>query len=136
MPTQRNLKDANLHLEKYLPAAAATNYSDSLDLGSASPGMSVEDTELRVTIPALPNNTDSSKTTTLTLQDSADDSSFADVDPLHQIQIAGVASTGSAAATKRLRLPSTIRRYVRFAQAVPSGAGDNTAGLVEYDLLT
>ncbi len=136
MPTQRNLKDANLHVEKYLPAAAATNYSDSIDLGSTSPGQSVESNEFRVTVPALANHTDNTKTILITLQDSANDSSFADVAPLHQVQEVGVATTGSAAATYRLRLPSTIRRYVRFSQVVPSGAGDNTAGLVEYDLLS
>ena len=45
-------------------------------------------------------------------------------------------SRGSAAAEYRLRAPSTVRRYVRFSQVVPSGAGNNTAGLMEYDLLT
>lgn len=136
MPTQRIIKDANLHLEKYLPAAAATNYSASLDLGSANPGMSIEQTEFLVTLPALANNTDNSKTILITLQDSADDSSFADVTPLHQVQVVGVTSTGSAATTYRLRAPSTVQRYVRFKQVVPSGAGDNTAGLMQYDLLS
>lgn len=133
MPTQRNLKDAALHQEKYLPAAAADNQSPTIDLETVTPGMSVEGMELEIKVPALPNHTDSSKVITLTLQESADDLSYANANPLIQCRVPGVGSTGSAETTFRVRLPSTTKQYIQFTQAVPSGAGDNTAGLVAYD---
>jgi len=135
MPTQKNLKDANLHYEKYLPAAAATNQSPTIDLGQVAGGAVPNDFEILITVPALANNTDSAKTTTLVLQDSADDSSYADTDPVITINIPGVTSTGSAARTVRVRVPSTVARYLQFTQTVPSGGGDNTLGLIQYDLV-
>lgn len=128
-------RDANFYATKAFPAAAATNYSDSFDLGAISGGIDSRLFVVEIAIPAMPANVDNTKTATLTLQDSADNSSFANVAPLHQCQIVGVASTGSAAVTYIIRVPPSIRRYVRFAQAVPSGGGDNTGVSVAYSLL-
>lgn len=125
------LKDAELQARKYLPAAGATNYSDAFDLG---PDADSRVMAIQVQVPALANHVDTSKTITLTLQESADNVTFTDVAPLHQCQVAGVVSTGSAAAEFWLHAPPGVKRYIRFAQAVPSGDGDNTGGEVAYDL--
>lgn len=134
MAVTRSLKDATLIKTKVMPAAAATNYTDSIDLGTTYPGATVEEHELEMAIGAMANNTDSSKTILFTLQDSADDSTFLDVSPLNQLQVDGVAVTGSVAVTKKIRLPSNVRRYIRVSQVVPSGAGDNTAVTQTYSL--
>lgn len=139
MSTQLNRKDANLHWEKYLPAAAASNQSPSIDLGQVAGAGEGTRFELLVSVPALPNHTDSTKVVTLTVQESSDDAvgdAYANQNPLIQCRIPGVTSTGSTAQTFRIRLPSTSERYIQITQTVPSGDGDCTAGLVEYDILT
>jgi hypothetical protein len=142
MPTKRSLKDALLNVSKYLPAAAAANQSPTIDLGSVVAG-EPKLLEIEVSVPALPNNTDNTKTITLRLQDSADDVTYADVGveaaagvgdaPRIECRLAGVTTTGSVAKIFRVALPSTARRYLQFTQTVASGGGDNTAALVTYE---
>jgi len=135
MPTQRNLRDANFIKTKALPAANATNLTDVIDLQAVLGNPDPEAFLIEVAVPALPANSDATKTILITLQDSEDDSSYADVEPLIQCKIPGVATTGSAAKTFTFRTPPGLRRYVKFLQTVPTGAGDNTAKSVTYSLL-
>jgi hypothetical protein len=130
------MKDAALHLESYLPAAGAAAVAGPLDLGVDNPNFSDNwrQGRLRVAVPALPNNTDTSKTITIDLQDSSDGgATFADTAPLVRVQIAGVATTGSAAAVVDCPLPPGLRGPLRVNITVPDGAGDNTAALVNID---
>ena len=127
----RSIEDADLKNTKYLPAAAATNTSDSFDLGG---GLRPENVEVKIIVPALANHTDSTKIILLDLYDSSDDSSFTVVAPLIECKVPGVASTGSLETTFQFSLPKGVARYVRFLQTVPSGDGDNTGGLVTYSL--
>lgn len=134
MATNRKFKDAQLIDTEYLPAAAATNYCASFDLKAAN--AFVESMQVEVAVPACPNNTDNTKTIKLTLQHSSDNVTFADTtSPLVEMQIAGVAITGSAAVTKYFAIPSGLNRYIRFKQVVEAGGGDNTAVLVTYSLV-
>jgi hypothetical protein len=135
MATTPWIRDGNFVQTKAFPAAAATNYATAFDLGAAADGNDTRLYALEIAIPALANNTDNSKTILLTLQDSADNSSFANVAPLVQIQIPGVTTTGSAAVTYVIYLPPSIRKYVRFSQVVAVGGGDNAASEVTYSLL-
>ncbi len=134
------MKDTLLQSAGYLPAAGAANTTPSIDLGSSRAGdtcagaVRPADVFLEVSVPAMPNNTDNSKTVTIDLYDSADDASFAEVDPLVSIKVPGVASTGSAARTVRYPLPPT-RRYIALRNTVPTGAGDNTGCQVIADLV-
>jgi hypothetical protein len=139
------MKDKALHLEINFPAAGAAVQTGTLDLGVDNPGASVGGKtrnfsdqwrlgRLRVTVPALPNNTDNTKTITVRLQDSGDyGATFADTNPQIQVNIAGVAATGSAAALFDVPLPPDVRGPVQFTVTVPAGAGDNTAQLLEID---
>lgn len=122
-PTKR---DASLVKTKALPAAAATNYSDSIDLGTNASYGAALDAEIEIDIPALPSLVDD-KTATFTLQDSADDSSFADVDIYSSIVLTGASSAGASAVNRRLPIAPTLRKYVRLKQVVQSAGGDNTA---------
>jgi len=126
-PNNRGLKSEDTTKFKALPAAAATNYSDSIDLGTdpATHGVLLEG-KLEIYLPATPSLVDA-KTVTLTLQDSADDSTFTDVTGIATVVATGASSAGAAAITREVPIPSTLRRYVRLKQAVLTAGGDNTA---------
>jgi hypothetical protein len=127
----RNVKDAALIVTKALPAATATNVSDSINLGST--GYKPENIEVEIEVPAMPLHV-TANNTTLTLHDSADNSSFAEVDPLTQTKILGVVSVGSSAKTVRFRLPPNVRQYIAFSQT--AGATDTlTSYTMTYRLL-
>jgi len=76
-------------------------------------------------VPAIADHT-TANNTTLTLHDSADDRTFAEVVPLTQVKVLGVVSTGSVAIVARFRLPPNVRRYIRFSQT--AGATDDLTG--------
>lgn len=120
------IRDTNLKETKALPAAAATNYSDAIDLLDSAPGLKMRNAEIEVALPATPLLVDA-KTVTLTLQDSADGSSFAAIPTLAPIVATGVSTSGAAAITRLFKLPENVRRYIRLKQDVLTGGGDNTA---------
>lgn len=129
------MKDAALEVSKYLPAAAASNNTDSIDLGragGADRGERAPIIVIEVNVPALPNHIDPTKTITLDLYSSADDAAFTEVAPLIQCKIAGVADGGAPAQTFSYPLPASVLQYIRWKQTVPAGAGDNTAGEITY----
>ncbi len=131
----RQIRDAHFDQEQAFPAANADNATAGFELeaekGAAEPDLF----ECELRIPALPNNTDDTKTVTLTLEDSEDGESYAPVDPRIQALVPGVASTGSAARTVRFRLPSRTRRFIRIAAAVEADGGDNTAASYGFALI-
>lgn len=135
MVSERTIRDASLVVTKALPAAAASNNSDSIDLESIGSSV-LESIELEIVIPATPSLVEA-KTVIVHLEDSADDSTFADIDELGSITVTGAAAAaGGAAVTKKFRLPSTTRRYVRFSSAVLTGGGDNTGVSVTMSILS
>jgi hypothetical protein len=121
----RNLSDAGLTVTKAMPAAAANHNTPTLDLGQVTGG-DVEAAVIEIAVPALPSLVDA-KTVTITIQDSANDSSYAAIDPLISTVITGAGGVGAAAKTIRFRLPPVCRRYVQANIAVLTGGGDNTA---------
>jgi hypothetical protein len=120
------IRDTNLKKTKALPAAAATNYSDAIDLLDSAPGIKTRNAEIEVVLPATPSLVDA-KTVTLTLQDSADGSSFAAIPTLATIVATGASGAGAGAITRLFKLPETVRRYIRLKQDVLTAGGDNTA---------
>lgn len=120
------IRDTNLKVTKALPAANATNYSDALDLQEKAPGIKMREWQLEVVLPATPNLADT-KTATVTVQDSADNATFADVATLAPIVATGAGGVGAAAATRLFKLPEDVRRYVRVKQVIAAVGGDNTA---------
>lgn len=128
--------DATLHVETYLPAAGATAVSGTIDLhvDGDSYGNAWRKGRIRVTIPALPNHTDSTKTILLDMQQQpAAGGAFANTAPLIEVQVPGVASTGSAAATVDCPMPPLLTGPIRFNMTVPAGDGNNTGGLIQFD---
>ena len=128
-------RDAKLITTKALPAAAANNSHDGIDLGArTSPnGVFPGEVELLIEWPALPALADT-KVVTFKVQDSADNSTFADLG-LSVTTAAGAGGAGAAAGSKGFRLPKNVRRYVRVNQAVDSAGGDNTARTTTVSLV-
>jgi len=129
-----NIRDAALKVTKACPAANANHNTATIDLGCKNPGASVESFEVEIAIPALPDLVDG-KTLTVKLQDSADNTTFADVEQLASVVVTGADSKGSAASTVVVRLPSDVNRYVQANLAVAASGGDNTAKSVVVSLL-
>ncbi len=120
----RNLRDAAFVAAIALPAAAATAYTPSLNIGQTV-DQNLEAMEFEIAVPALPALVEN-KTVTISVQDSADNSSFAAIDPAISTVITGGSGNGAAAKTVRFRLPSTARKYVRLKIDVLTAGGDNT----------
>ncbi|MDQ8206214.1 hypothetical protein QEH52_01740 [Coraliomargarita sp. SDUM461003] len=130
----RNRRDATFLTSLTLPAAGSNDDSASIDLESAAPGTVAESIELEIAIDDLPNLADD-KNATVVVYDSADDSTFAEVEALASVIVTGAGGAGAAGKTVDLKLPSSIRRYIRINGAVDADGGDNTAAAVTMDLL-
>lgn len=107
-----------------LPAAGASAVTASLDFGTALPGP--QKITLALELPALPSLANT-KTATLEVEDSADNSSFAPIPGTGNMSVVGAGGTGAAAKIFRLNLPPVFRRYVRAKATVQADGGDNTA---------
>jgi hypothetical protein len=120
----RSLIDAKLITTKVLPAAAANNAHDGIDLGTITLGDVI--LEAKIDVEALPSLVDA-KNATFTLQDSADGVNFLAIPALSSLTLTGAGGAGAAKATRYVYLPRTTRRYVRLYQAVDAAGGDSTA---------
>lgn len=130
LPTnQRAVLDANYIVTRALPSSASTVYSASLDLGDAVSGIPYATTEtinVQIVAPALsssPKLADSG-TVTYTLEDSADNSSFAAITGLSTLVQTGASSSGAPAATRTIKLPPITRRYIRLNVTSATSPGD------------
>lgn len=122
--SDRNIKDAKLLVTKVFPAAAANDNTGTIDLQVA--GYKPEGMALQISWPALPNLADA-KTIIFTIQDSADNNTFASLGITYTLTGAG--GVGVAAGSINFRLPAHTRRYVQVNRAVLVAGGDNTAGV-------
>lgn len=128
----RQIKDAQKVVTKAAPADGASNQSPTIDLGAGP--FKPEEMEVEISFPAIAALADT-KTLTITLQDSADDSSYADTDPVISTSVVGVSTNGSAAKKVRFRLPASTRRYIQFTQTAVASAGTITGSTITYSLL-
>jgi hypothetical protein len=135
MISTRTIQDFDLTVTTALPAAAANADSASIDLEATGPA-ALESVELEIILPATPSLTEDD-TITLTIQDSADDSTFSAIEELATLVVTGAAAAaGGPAATRKYRLPSSTRRYINVNAAVLTGGGDNTAVSYTWRLLS
>jgi hypothetical protein len=125
-------RDATLIATKALPAAGATAISDAIDLGGVD--ATLGRIEIELVVPALPNLA-ATKNAVFTLKDSADNVTFAAIGELAALTLTGVSTSGAAAATRAVRLPSSARRYLRFDVTVDAAGGDSTAKSATLSLL-
>jgi len=92
-------------------------------------GGDVEKVVFELSAPAASGITDA-KVVTYTLQDSADGSTFAAVDPATSTTQTASGGAGIAAKTVRFRFPANTRRYVRIAQTMTATAGTVSGSMV------
>ena len=118
------LKDAQLTQSVALAAAGASASTAPLDLSQTPPNE--HNFEVELTLPKLADLADG-KSVTATLEDSEDGVSFAAIPELANFAVTGSGGNGSAAATRRVRLPSSARRQLRATVATEAAAGDLTA---------
>jgi hypothetical protein len=124
----RNQQDQNFVSTVTLLAAGAN--TASFDLEQAVGG-DVERVVFELAGPALTTaQLTDAKVVTYALQDSADNSSWAAVDPAISTTQTGAGGAGAAAKTVRFRLPANTRRYVRIAQTATATPGTLTAAMV------
>jgi hypothetical protein len=121
----RERLDALTTVTKALPAANANVNSATIDLETVD-NSALEHVELIVSIPATTTLADGTDIT-VKVQDSADDSSYADVAGLGSQIVTGKTGDGSDAVTLRWKLiPGKVRRYVQVNVAVENLGGNNT----------
>ena len=126
--------DATLIETKAWPAAGATAYSDSIDLKHVSStlgltGVPNPRVEFKIELPALANLV-ATKYAKATMQHSADDSSFTDVETGHYwSQTAGTAN-GVSAVEGYWKPGADTKRYIRLKLEVEDSGGNNTASSV------
>lgn len=137
------MKDAQLHLGVYAPAAGASVQINPMDLGIDQPGFSSQWRlgRLRIAWPAMPNLTSTTDNITVTLQDSPDGVTFANTGatvgttPLIQVQVPGVALTGAAAGYTDIPIPPLTRGPIGLLVSATANAGNNTPALITADWL-
>ena len=127
------LRDKTLIQTKALPNGAASTVTDGFDLETAS-GEFLADVELELDVPAL-TSTEVADTQTITyIVETSATSGFGSVTTLLTVQTV-TGSSGVAALNRRIRLPSTIQRYVRV-KATKTGASNASTSSMTVSLLT
>lgn len=131
LPNRRGLADANQFVTTAYSAANTVANSSSIDL-TQSYSLS-ELLAVQVDTDAMPNFTSNVNTVTFYLQDSADNSNFANIPELGTTVLRGVATSGpsSTLATfgglDQYKLPPSTRQYIRLSAASTAGSGVNTS---------
>lgn len=128
-------EDALLRSTQAFPAANANADSDGWKIPHGSNSAPDPSLCVKITFPDLAAHSDTNDTITATLQDSADGVTYAAVNPLVQLSLVGVASTGTTGGDYILPLPPNVREYVRVRVNNPSGgptitSSNWTAGVV------
>ena len=118
--------DKSMERTKALPAAAASAVTDVVDLGATEFGPVGANLEVQLSVEATPSLVDD-KTITFTFEDSADDSSYAQIVGSPTYVVTGASSAGAAAAAWSFRLPQHTRRYLKAKATVLTGGGSNIA---------
>ncbi len=121
-------RDAALEVSRALPNGAATVTSTALQAKNDVAKDFAADTELEISAPAVTTGMlgDAATLKYSVVEGNAADLSDATVLAADVLVQTGAAGAGAAAATKRFRLPSTVKKYVGL-RAVKSAAGDATS---------
>jgi len=130
-PIPRAFKDLQLIETKALPAAAANNSTDAIDLQQTVVGVNLDAVDVQLSVPATPSLANAT-TITFTFQDSANGTDFDAIAGLATLVTTGAGGVGAAAVKRIVKLPPSTRQFLRVNAAVLTGAGDNTA--VSYSL--
>lgn len=122
--SERRLLDASLNKNVALPSGATTANTNGIDLGQATPFPITE--SLHVKLSTSTANGANNKNITVKLQDSADNSTFANIAALGALTVTDNNGAGYPAGSLTVALPPGVRRYVR-GQATGEANGGNAA---------
>jgi len=122
----RNLQDKNYTSTVAIAQAGANTAAFDLE---QVVGGDIEKVVFSLSAPTAAGISDT-KVVTYALQDSADGSSWAAVDPAISTTQTGASSSGIVAKEVRFRVPANTRRYVRIAQTMTASAGTVTGNMV------
>ena len=125
--SERRIEDAELTKNVALPIGATTANTAALDLGKAKPFPLTEAFHVKLTTEQATGA--NSKNITVKMQDSADGTTFADIDevaPLVVTEYGGNYPAGE----QTVQLPPSTRRYIRAQATGESNGGDPSAGVL------
>lgn len=133
-----NVRDASHVVTKALPNGAADIYTDGIDLGGSAQAQFAggHACELLIEAPALAT-ADLGDAATMKYEVQHDtDSAFGTAKSLYGVVLTqtGAGGAGAAAASKRVALPTDVKRYVRV-KATNSAAGDASDKSVTVSLV-
>lgn len=130
---ERRLQDDSLNKSVALPTGAATANTNSVDLGQATPFPITESfhVKLSTSTAAGANN----KNITVKVQDSADNSTFANIAAIGALTVTDANGAGFSAGTLTVSLPPTTRRYVRAQATSEANGGASNNGTLTVDFL-
>lgn len=130
-----SVADALLTITNALPTQTNTVNSSSLDLGPTTPALAGANSDFLISAPdGAALNT--GQTLTFTIQDSADNSTFAAVNTLPTYVVTGASNLVPAGSNRTFRLPPNIRRYVRVSCAASATAGTSASASFTAQILT
>jgi hypothetical protein len=122
--SERRLQDASLTKTVALPNAATTANTNSVDLGKALPFPITEAFHVKISTEAATGA--NNKNITVKLQDSADNTTFANIAELGALTVTDANNAGYPAGSLTVQLPPDTRRYLR-AQATGEANGGNAS---------
>lgn len=131
--SERRLEDASLNKTVALPTGVATANTNSVDLGQATPFPITESfhVKLSTTVATGANN----KNITVKVQDSADNTTFANIAAIGALTVTDANGGGFPVGTLTVQLPPSTRRYVRAQATSEANGGDSTDGTLSVDFL-
>ena len=136
MGLTRKVYDLSTTTVLALPSAASTTVNGTMiDLGSVPNDVLAENLEVHLSFPALSTTiAPDTRTFIFSIEDSADNSTYAALDPVASKTYTGAGGTGisavSALAPFQFKLPPTVRRYIRVKCV--SGASTTDASALSY----
>lgn len=133
MKNARNVQDAALEKAVAIAAAGATAVTVGIDLGQPEGGK-LENINVVVEVEALPELV-KDKTVIVTIEDSADDVTYAALADAPTRTLTGGDPKGAAAVEFRFRPPLLTRQYIRAKAVTLAAAGDNTAKSMTMSVL-
>lgn len=129
----RGFKDATLSATTALPNAANTVNTAGIDLGSATPYPVTESFTAKVSTGAATGA--NNKNITVSFQDSADNTTFANISGTGTLVVTDDNGGGYAADSLEISLPPGTRRYVRASATGEANGGNAADANVTLDLL-
>lgn len=129
----RGLKDALLSATTALPNAGNTVNTSGIDLGSATPYPVTENFTAKISTAAATGA--NNKNITLVFQDSADNSTFANVAGLGTLVVTDDNGGGYPAGSLEVSLPPGTRRYLRASATGEANGGNAADANVTVELL-